>query len=555
MLIRRTGPEFVLEFSYSPYLVEKIKKAFPRRRFNWDTKHWHIPVDEEPKLRDFAQRNGFAFENTGEPEPDFTINPLPDLQIEIPLKRKLYPYQAQGVQYAIDKKRCIIGDKPGLGKTGQAIAAVLALNAFPCLVICPDDPGPQNWEREWSLWTNKRAKVITPALIRYLNGWIETDMIQVFVVGYSSLKKYFVEEIKREEGKKLTARDIKLNKRGEVFKSIVVDEAHKCANFSTLRTKLVKKLAEGKEVRYLLTGTAIVNRTLDLAAQLGILDRLDDLGGWKHFKMRYCAGDKGASHLKELNYRLTETCFYSRNKEEVLKDLPAKTRQVIYCDLDEAHRREYEVALEDLGKYLRGYKEANSDTVAKAMRGEAMVRIQICKNISARGKLAGVKEFIRTAIENGEKLVIFLHQHEVLHAMTAEFPEALTLTGLDEKSGRMAIVDRFQNDETKRLIFVSMKVGGELITLTASSHVGFIELGWNPATHDQCEDRCHRVGQKDNVLASFFIGRDTIDEWNYNLIEEKRSVSDTALGGVSGEVETDFVDSLANALFTAKTTA
>lgn len=553
MLITKKEGEYEFQFQYNPNLINAIKATFPNRRFDFVSKRWFVPTSEYQRVVNFAQRWGFQFNQSQiQPEPEIIINPLPELQIEIPLKRKLYPYQAQGVAYAIEKKRCIIGDKPGLGKTGQSIAAVLALNAFPCLVICPDDPGPQNWEREWGIWTNKRAKVITPSLVRYLHRWIETDMISVFIVGYGALKKYFVDEIKRKEGVKVTARDILMNGRRDIFKSVIVDESHKCANFSTMRTKIVKKICEKKEVKYLLSGTSFVNGNMDLGCQLGILERLDDLGGWKYFKERYCAGETGSSNGKELNAKLRNACFYSRNKEDVLTDLPAKFRQVIYCEMDEKHWLEYKKAEDDLANYLRQFKEADDEKVARALRGEAMVRIGICKNIAARGKLASVKQFISDAIEGGDKMVIFLHQHEVLHEMCREFPEALTLTGLDEKSTRMGIVDQFQENPAKRLIFVSMKVGGELITLTASSHVGFIEMGWNPAIHDQCEDRTHRIGQKDSVLSSWFIARNTIDEWNYNLIEGKRKDSDDVLGGISGEVETDIVNDLANALLTKK---
>ena len=84
----------------------------------------------------FGQKYGFVFtkEHTKE---DWEIPKLPELTQDIPLKMELYPYQKQGVAYNIIHKRTIIGDKMGLGKTCQAIASVLALNAFPCLVICP----------------------------------------------------------------------------------------------------------------------------------------------------------------------------------------------------------------------------------------------------------------------------------------------------------------------------------------------------------------------------------------------------------------------------------
>ena len=36
------------------------------------------------------------------------------------LRVEPYPYQREGIAYGLDKKRLIIGDEPGLGKTLQS---------------------------------------------------------------------------------------------------------------------------------------------------------------------------------------------------------------------------------------------------------------------------------------------------------------------------------------------------------------------------------------------------------------------------------------------------
>ena len=72
-----------------------------------------------------------------------------------------------------------------------------------------------------------------------------------------------------------------------------------------------------------------------------------------------------------------------------------------------------------------------------------------------------------------------------------------------------------------------------------------MELGWHPAIHDQCEDRCHRIGQKDSVQCTYFLGKDTIDEWVYKIIDEKREISNTITGTVD-DVRVDVVDNLIN---------
>lgn len=549
MIIRRASErEYELVFKYHPTTLARIKEKLPVRRYDWNQKKHFVPVSEEGRLRAFAKSYGWQFEDEIKPEmviPDDIRVDMPDLDISIPLKRDLFPYQRQGVRFAIEKKRLIIGDKMGLGKTAQAIATITGAQAFPCLVICPSSL-KINWEREWHMWTNHRAKIIDDSTWRYMDRWVDTNMIQVFIVNFESLKKYMVEHIEKNDEGKWTLRNVKFNRKINLFKSVIIDEAHKCKSFQTQATKFTKGICVGKEYILALTGTPVVNKPKDLVPQLGIIDRLNDLGGYKYFLQRYCGGFNEASNLKELNWRLNNTCFFSRNKEDVLKDLPAKMRQVVMCEIDDKHRHEYNECLADLGSYLSKYNAASDEQIQRSLRGEVMVRIGKLKDISARGKLAGgVKEFIEETIyDNQEKLVLFAHQHKVFDQLQAWFPEAVTITGRDSMEERQRSIDSFQNDEKCKLILCSIQAAGVGITLTASSRVSFVELGWHSAIHDQAEDRCHRIGQKDSVQCTYFIGRDTIDEWVFDIIEKKRSMVADITGGNLEAVEKSVVEDI-----------
>ena len=85
MIIRKVGDEFSLEFAYNKQLIESLKKRLPNRRFDWDSKRWFIPAHDADILKDFAQRWGFEMNYEDEPQIDFTIQPLPDLNIHNPL--------------------------------------------------------------------------------------------------------------------------------------------------------------------------------------------------------------------------------------------------------------------------------------------------------------------------------------------------------------------------------------------------------------------------------------------------------------------------------------
>ena len=74
-----------------------------------------------------------------------------------------------------------------------------------------------------------------------------------------------------------------------------------------------------------------------------------------------------------------------------------------------------------------------------------------------------------------------------------------------------------------------VNAAGVGVTLTAASHVVFLELDWSPAIMAQAEDRCHRVGQQDSVLCQYYVFRDTIDEWIAKTIIKKDVVATMAL--------------------------
>jgi SNF2 family DNA or RNA helicase len=68
------------------------------------------------------------------------------------------------------------------------------------------------------------------------------------------------------------------------------------------------------------------------------------------------------------------------------------------------------------------------------------------------------------------------------------------------------------------------RVAAQGITLTRASNVAFLELEWTPAMHDQAEDRCHRIGQRDAVTAWYLLAAGTIDETMARLIQRKRGI-------------------------------
>lgn len=450
--------------------------------------------------------------------------------IKMKLKHNLriepYPYQAEGILFGLEKKRLLIGDEPGLGKTLQSIGIVDTASAYPCLVICPSSL-KINWQREFEKFTDKSALVLDNSVQATWGYLLKMGVHQVAIVNYESLRKYFVWDIKGNR-KSFRLKDVVFNPAIKVFKSIIIDESHRVKDPSAQQTIFTKGLSFGKEYITLLSGTPVVNRPEDLVAQLSIMGRISEFGGASQFRADFCTDprDKDAEPavpLRLLSEKLYDTCMIRREKQKVLPQLPDKTRTDLFVDI--SNEQEYRVAEQDLAAYLEEYTDCTDWEIRRKMRMEALVRFMTLRALATKGKIAQAVDFINTFLDNGKKLIVFCSLHEVVDELHKAFPKAVTVTGRDSAVTKQASVDAFQNNENTRLIICSIKAAGVGLTLTASSDVAFCELPWTMADCLQCEDRAHRIGQKDNVNCYYLLGRSTIDNTIYSLIQRKKSIA------------------------------
>ncbi len=453
-----------------------------------------------------------------------------------------YPYQREGIEYGLAHRRLLIGDEPGLGKTLQSIGIVSAAGAWPCLVICPSSLRI-NWQREIERFTEVRALVLSNATATVWPYLLRTGMDRAVVVNYESLGKWFVWDTGKRKGFRL--RDVVFTPDIRLFKSVIVDESHRVKDPSARQTIFTKGLASGKEWVVLLTGTPVINRPEDLISQLSIMGRLNEFGGNGGFRAKWCVDDGGrrgrrgrrdrdakpAVPLSELSRQLYSTCMIRREKRDVLTDLPEKTRTDLWVEID--NRPEYSLAAANLREYLRTYKACTDSEIRRKMRMEALVRFMELRSIATRGKVSQACDFISTFLGSGRKLIVFCSLHDVVDKLKSRFPKALTVTGRDGAAARQGAVDRFQTDPDARLIICSIRAAGVGLTLTAASNVAFVELAWTYADCCQCEDRAHRIGQKENVTCWYLLGAGTVDGVIYGLVNDKRRVAAEILN--SGE--------------------
>lgn len=441
-------------------------------------------------------------------------------------------FQIRGVRFL---ERClagrggILGDDMGLGKTFQAIAA-LALNPHlrPAVIACPATL-KYNWQKEF--WAHARMEAEVAEGTRPGAG-LDGD---VWILNYDILEKWLPWLLERKP------------------RVLILDECQRVKNRGAKRTRATVKLAKRAKRVLALSGTPIENGPVEFFPVLNMVAP-DVFPSFVDYAFKFCAPKRGfrghwnfggASNLPELRERIAPF-FLRRTKREVLPDLPAKTRTVLPVRVD---MREYNRAKKDFLQYIGEAK--GPDAVRRARRAAGMVKIEELRRLAARAKMKTVLEWIRDfrADNPGRKLVVFGVHRSVIGELHAAYPDAAVVTGAVTGVARQRAVDRFQTDPKCGIFLGNLAAAAEGITLTAASTTLTIELLWNPAKHDQAEDRVHRIGQTaGHVDAYYLIAKGTIEEYLWDVVESKRGVVGRVLDGDGAvdAIQTRVIEKLLN---------
>jgi SWI/SNF-related matrix-associated actin-dependent regulator 1 of chromatin subfamily A len=444
----------------------------------------------------------------------------------------LFEYQKKGVAFASTYKEVLIADEMGLGKTLQALGVIKYLQLKKVLIVCPASL-KSNWAMEIKKWLPEYDSLILE------KGEIGTYLGSnpIFITNY--------EKAKHVDSK---------------FDLVVFDESHYLKNAKAQRTKEAKRISKNADRVILLTGTPILNRPLELVSQIDILRKSSLFNSTWAFMMRYCDAKKtnfgwdfsGASNLGELKSKMSAFTL-RRVKSEVLTDLPDKLVHSTYLDMPEPQaykkvkdelkgimdmsKEEYKkfykamtgMSEEQKMLYMMGLQE---NAKYKSMSANMLTTIERLRQETARQKMLLLPDILE---EYGDrKVVVFgTHKTTIQQLANAYSNKCCSMTGETPVDKRQQQVSDFQERADKQYIFGTLATMGVGFTLTTASDVVFVELGWTPTLHQQAEDRCYRIGQKNTVNVNYLILKDTIDE---DIAEMLMNKSEVIEGAVKGRV-------------------
>ncbi len=430
-----------------------------------------------------------------------------DIDIPVPAGLSYLPYQKAGIAYAIKRSSTLIGDEMGLGKTIQAIGVINATAPKTVLVVCPASL-KINWKNEMTKW------LVADRDIQIVNGGGEQIPANpdVIIINYDVLSKH---------------KDA-INAR--TWDLVIMDEAHYIKNNTAARTKVAVGIKANRKV--VLTGTPITNRPIELQPIAGYLDPVT-FGNYFKFGVRYAGAHQinigrktvwdfnGSSNLDELQRVLRQSFMIRRKKDEVLKELPEKVRQIIVLpnsDYSDQIKKEFETLA-----------DAVDETSSEDIEFEQM------SGVRHETALAKVNDVVTHVAAIDHQVVVMAHHKDVVDGIKAGLEAAgksvVTLTGDCNQAHRQNAVETFQAGNAD--VFIgTIGAAGVGITLTSASHVVFAELDWVPGNMSQAEDRCHRIGQDSSVLVQHLVVDGSIDARLAQVLVGKQRVLDKALDNV-----------------------
>jgi SWI/SNF-related matrix-associated actin-dependent regulator 1 of chromatin subfamily A len=322
---------------------------------------------------------------------------------------------------------------------------------------------------------------------------------------------------------------------------IVFDEAHALKGRSTRRTKAARALAKGRRDVLMLSGTPMTNRPIELWPTLNIL-LPREFPSYHSFGMTYCRPKRtpwgwdfsGAGNTAELNTRLRRLCMVRRLKEDVLKDLPPKSRHVVPLPMGDA--KQYELAQKD---FLTWVTRNRPERLAGALKAQALTKMTYLKQLAAELKLNAAMEWVDSFLAQESKIILYAVHTKIIDAIRERYgAAAVVVNGAVPEGRRKALFEAFNKNPGKRVFVGNIQAAGTGWSCTSAHTVAFVELDWVPALHVQAEDRiCGLYRGVAGVPSSahYLIAKDTVEHRMAQIICSKQRVSGEVLDGGGGE--------------------
>lgn len=520
---------------YNPTILDVIH-SFQTRYYHRNSKLWECKIDYFPIILDKLKFEDIQI--CGEVPKKFEkylkmLDIYDEQDADYLSRTKPFEHQMDSFKYALTHNKFLLGDEQGLGKTKQAldIAVSRKHKMRHCLIVCGVNNLKWNWYKEVEIHTNEKAHILGSRVNRKGKTVIGSSAERLADLKQIHDEYFLITNIETLRDKSIQSQIKKMCSDG-IIGMTIIDEIHKCKNSQSKQGKAIHCCCS--YYRLALTGTPLMNNPVDLYNVLKWLEVENH--SLTYFKNLYCemggfGGYEiiGYKNLDQLENSLNKNML-RRRKEEVL-DLPPKIYTDELLDLDSSQDKLYRDVtnqiIEDIDRIM-----LLPNPLTELIR---LRQVTSNPNILTSKNITNVKyDRILDILESTtDKIIIFSNWTKVINPLYIKLSSLgynpALVTG--ESKDPILEMNKFQSDNTCKVILGTTLALGTGYTLTAANTVIFIDEPWSKAIKDQAEDRCHRIGTKGTVNIITLICKDTIDERIHQIIKDKGELSDRIVDG------------------------
>jgi len=452
--------------------------------------------------------------------------------------------QKINVQEIENKRRLLVADYMGLGKSASAIIAKEHLKCGTCVVVAPsnviqtwtnylktenfvtDEEGNQkNKGGYFKIGQEPRVLVIdNPKDLEKLGG----ETYDYILISQEKLNNRYTKE--------LTDLD---------YDMLIVDEVHKLKNLKEgIRSKnlveLAGRLEEDDKYLVMLSGTPIPNKIEDIAIELKLLypEKFGDIDD-KMLVQQIVQGD--VLSLRELLLPRMQ-----RKELGTSFEMPKLVEKIQEVTIEGKEKNVYELLFEEID-------EVNASQKLQLLR-QFLLNPEIVEPTPnfVGAKIEAADEYLQDQFTKKDKIVMFVNgyiegvirdEKSILNQFQLP-PDVLVrvIEGNVSPADRTAIQRELREHKGKMLLVVSGQTADVGVDFSAGEAIYFYNEPWNKADKDQQTSRVYREGIKSDVEVTTSIARGTIEDGiHYYLDIKQRAIEKIILGIPPTELEKELL--------------